>query len=152
MVAEKEKESGIPVVKPSKSDGDVLGLKSIQFRMWLSFVALTALTLVILWVAQVVFYTAGLNDMSKSEVKRVGDELKIDVFAPDFQEKLRVSAISGGFSAYFFNRKTGFPLYYANANGSKDHEQMDRGLFDEIVNSHEFKRSEEHTSELQSQR
>lgn len=139
MVAEKEKESGIPVVKPSKSDGDVLGLKSIQFRMWLSFVALTALTLVILWVAQVVFYTAGLNDMSKSEVKRVGDELKVGVFAPDFQEKLRVSAISGGFSAFFFDRKTGFPLYYANANGSKDHEQMDRGLFDEIVNSHEFK-------------
>ena len=111
MVAEKEKESGIPVVKPSKSDGDVLGLKSIQFRMWLSFVALTALTLVILWVAQVVFYTAGLNDMSKSEVKRVGDKLKVDVCEldeDDFQEKLRVSAISGGFSAFFSTERRVF--------------------------------------------
>ena len=80
MEKEREKESGTVIGKPSKSDGDVLGLKSIQFRMWLSFVALTALTLVVLWVAQVVFYTAGFNDMSKSEVKRLGDELKTGVY------------------------------------------------------------------------
>jgi len=136
---EREKESGTVIGKPSKSDGDVLGLKSIQFRMWLSFVALTALTLVVLWVAQVVFYTAGFNDMSKSEVKRIGDELKTGVFDPGFQEKLRVSAISGGFSALLLDRKTGLPLYYANANGSKDPEHMDYALFNEIVNSHDFK-------------
>lgn len=125
MEKEREKESGTVIGRPSKSDGDVLGLKSIQFRMWLSFVALTALTLVVLWVAQVVFYTAGFNDMSKSEVKRIGDELKTGVFDPGFQEKLRVSAISGGFSALLLDRKTGLPLYYANANGSKDPEHMD---------------------------
>lgn len=149
MEEERKKEVGAAAsppttAKPSKSDGDVLGWKSIQFRTWLSFVALTALTLVILWVAQVVFYTVGFNNMSKSEVKRIGDGLKTDMRElttddPVFRDRLSAGAKSGGFSAIITDRKTGVCEYYADEKGSKDIESLDYNLKDEIMNSYEFK-------------
>ena len=49
---------------PSRADADLLGLRSIQFRTWLSFVMLTAITLIVLWGAQIVFYNATFREMT----------------------------------------------------------------------------------------
>lgn len=134
------KDGDFKVAKPSRAEGDVLGLKSIQFRMWLSFVTLTAITLIILWAAQIVFYTAGFNDMNKTEVKNEGSalaeeagsvNLKNEYDLADFKEKLKVFAIRGGYSAVVFNDIE--MLCYANATGTTTPESIDFDMLDEIL-------------------
>lgn len=69
------------------ADADLLGIRSIQFRTWLSFVALTAITLIILWSAQIIFHTVSYRDMSKSELARSGDRLIAEMGLPGFGER-----------------------------------------------------------------
>ena len=96
---EERKTENAPVPKPSMADADLLGIRSIQFRTWLSFVALTAITLIILWSVQIIFHITSYREMSKSELARAGDRLVSEMGLPGFGERLRADAIDGGFAA-----------------------------------------------------
>ena len=144
-----EKNNLPPVsVKPSRLDGDILGIRSTQFRTWLSFVVLTVLTLVILWLTQIIFYTVTFRDMSKSDMKRAGDELLYRlktghfVFPSDLVDMLKSSAIGGGYSAIILDEKCSMVLIFANANGTSSVEYSDKELFEKIIAESEKFRSE----------
>lgn len=130
--AEKKKD------KAKAADNDALGLKSIQFRTWLSFVTLTAITLIILWCVQILFYTASFKQMNKSELKRAGDVLSEEAFTFNFVDKLQASAVGNGFSAVLISADTFTTYIYASANGSVSMDYLDVELFSEILDSAEF--------------
>ncbi len=118
--------------KPSMADADLLGIRSIQFRTWLSFVALTAITLIILWSAQIIFHTVSYRDMSKSELARSGDRLIAEMGLPGFGERLRADAIDGGFSAVVVNANRKTVELYASASGAVSVDEMDVELFQSV--------------------
>lgn len=137
MSRDKEKKPKKKKERGSRSDADVLGIKSIQFRTWLSFVTLTAITLVIMWFAQILFYTVAFQEMNKIELDRAGDKLVAALKDDNYEEMLRAGALGGGYSALILSKEG--PLCYASPNGSTALEHLDAELFGEIVDkSDEF--------------
>ena len=49
--------------------------KSIKFKTWLCFMALSFIVLGMLWATQIVFFNAGFRNMKVSEVQRSGDKM-----------------------------------------------------------------------------
>lgn len=120
--------------KPSLSDGDVLGLRSIQFRTWISFVMLTALTLIILWFVQILFYTSSFKNMNENELRRTGDVLTDEMFDMGFYDRLKSSAMVGGFSAVvFLGDASATVAFYVSSSGSTDIDNLDGELFSQIL-------------------
>lgn len=115
------------------ADADLLGIRSIQFRTWLSFVALTAITLIILWSVQIIFHITSYREMSKSELARAGDRLVSEMGLPGFGERLRADAIDGGFAAVVVDADKGKAEIYASASGAVSLDEMDVELFQSVM-------------------
>ncbi len=67
---------------------------SVRFRTWLLVMSLSAVILILLWVAQLVFFGTSYRSMRTSEFKRVGDRLvkqceQIDVPPPERLPELK---------------------------------------------------------------
>ena len=138
---EREGQTKERVPKPSMADADLLGIRSIQFRTWLSFVALTAITLVILWSAQIIFHITSYRDMSKTEIARAGDRLFAEIGIIGFGDRLRADAIEGGFSAVVVNMNRGAVEMYASSNGTMAIDEIDAELFESVfAEGGEFRR------------
>lgn len=138
---EREGQTKERVPKPSMADADLLGIRSIQFRTWLSFVALTAITLVILWSAQIIFHITSYRDMSKTEIARAGDRLFAEIGIIGFGDRLRADAIEGGFSAVVVNMNRGAVEMYASSNGTMAIDETDAELFESVfAEGGEFRR------------
>lgn len=138
--AAKQRRAAKRAARASEADGDALGLRSIQFRTWMSFVMLTAITLIILWFVQILFYTSSFKDMNKNELRRAGDVLIADVNSFGFSERLRSSALGNGFSGIVFAPNSASSvqiLEFANANGSTSVDSLDLELFQQIVMDNE---------------
>ena len=118
---------------PSRADADLLGLRSIQFRTWLSFVMLTAITLIVLWGAQIVFYNATFREMSKSELAHAGDELTDGFTSPDFMRLLHASAVANSCTAFVIDTERDSVVSYADANGSTDPSGIDDVLLGAVM-------------------
>lgn len=134
--AERDKKETATAI-PSRAGADLIGLRSIQFRTWLSFVTLTAITLMVLWVAQTIFYTVTFREMSKTELARSGDELAGSFGKSDFGEVMQAGAMGGGYSALVGKRGGSEIIMCADANGAMSVDHIDEELFKRIILSND---------------
>ncbi len=67
---------GIIAGKPSGLDKESKHpFRSVRFQTWVYFFLLAVLTLIVLWIFQLLFYKSAYNRMKKQEVERLGEKI-----------------------------------------------------------------------------
>ena len=80
---------------------------SIKFRTWMYFFLLAALTLIILWLFQVLFFKSAYKAMKKQELEKLGNMIAMKYPGEkgnnDYADYLREKALNNGINVVIFN-------------------------------------------------
>ncbi len=102
--------------------------KSLNFMLWLYFIALAVIIFVLLWFMQVVFLQTYYSSMKKNETAQIGTEVE-NIFknSLDFKEQIDKTAYRNSASIYILSLNG--DLFYTNTTftGTNFYNQSDSG-------------------------
>jgi signal transduction histidine kinase len=96
------------------SDGmkKVLGVKSLNFKLWTYFMTFAAIIMIILWLLQIVFINSFYKTMKTNEIKKIGNQLVALYGTEEFEQELLDKSFSEGIVINILNQDGGvvYPL------------------------------------------